>query len=123
MLQDLGSTFGPRKLNHEAWSRLPVFVDADRCVVSMRDLPYNGATFVDAPISEEGRLIVARRLRALSGEQIRDLFEGAAFPDPENEAGDRDGIPDVNEWVWTLEDKIEQISARPPCPAHLETSP
>jgi hypothetical protein len=123
MLQDLGSTFGPRKLNQERWSRAPVFIDAERCVVSMRDMPYDGATFVDATISEAGRSLLARRLRSLSDAQIQALFLGAAFPDPDGDASQREQPTDVSDWVRTLKDKIAQVAERAPCPAHFDTSP
>jgi hypothetical protein len=116
MLQDVGATFGPTKVNLDEWAGTPVWTDSARCLVSMRELPYNGATFVDAEISEPGRLILANRLGALSTRQIEDLFEGAAFPDSSGDEPDHEGPVDVSAWIRALQNKIEQISDRPPCP-------
>jgi hypothetical protein len=111
MLQDLGSTFGPRKLDYNGWAQTPVWKDAARCTVTMRDLPYRGATFVDATLSEGGRLELARRLRALPDSQLEALFTGAAFPAV---AGDREG--EVGPWARAMRAKIREVVDRPPCP-------
>src|SRR5712671_1849216 len=47
MIQDVGSTFGPKKVNLEAWSASPVWADASSCTLSMKHLPYDGSTFQD----------------------------------------------------------------------------
>lgn len=118
MLQDLGSTFGPRKLNQSRWAQSPVWADAGQCHVSMRHLPYDGATFVDAVISEEGRVVLANRLRALPASEFERLFAGAGFPD-----ADGDESPSAaTEWARILAAKIAQIADRPPCPRR-ERSP
>ena len=108
MLQDLGSTFGPRKLNRKQWGATPVWADAASCTISMRSMPYDGATFVDAVISEAGRQRLADRLARLSRRQMESLFDGAAFPDD-----DRGGAGD---WAAILEEKTRQIVERAPCP-------
>ena len=38
MIQDLGATFGPRKVDLEAWERADIFDDRARCRISMRRL-------------------------------------------------------------------------------------
>jgi hypothetical protein len=48
MVQDLGATFGPLKLDLARWSRTKIWADAAACKVSMRGLPYGGSTFPDA---------------------------------------------------------------------------
>ena len=118
MLQDLGSTFGPRKLNQRGWAQYPVWADAEQCRVSMRDLPYDGATFVDADITEEGRVVLAKRLRSLPASEFEQLFAAAGFPDAN---GDDSSSAPV-EWARILADKIAQIADRPPCPRR-ERSP
>ena len=77
MIQDLGGTFGPFKLDLEGWSSTPIWAESATCRVSMRTLPYGGSTFPDITISEAGRAFLAARLRLLTSAQVRDLFEGA----------------------------------------------
>ena len=44
-------------------------------------MPYNGGTFEDVAISEEGRRLLADRLRQLSRKQIETLFTAAGLED------------------------------------------
>ena len=114
MVQDLGATFGPDKLNLEKWSATPIWANTDRCLVSMRTLPYGGSTFRDLEISEEGRAFLADLLRQLSTGQIRALFAGArvsAFPHA-SAAG-----RDIDNWVKAFEAKVDAIVNRPACPS------
>lgn len=104
MLQDVGATFGPRKVDLDGWRRTSVWTDADRCVVSMKGLPHGGATFVDVQISEAGRRVLAERLTRLSPPQIETLFADARFPGA------------MGEWVATFQQKVREVAARPPCP-------
>ena len=104
MLQDLGATFGPRKVDLDAWSSTPVWADADQCRVSMKRLPHGGGTFGDAQISEGGRRLLADRLTRLSASAIETLFVEARFPG------------DLGRWVRTFQRKVDEIAARPPCP-------
>jgi len=113
MVQDLGATFGPAKLDVTNWARTPIWADVHTCAVSMRTLPYGGSTFPDTRISEEGRTFLATRLRQLSTGQIRDLFEGARVPRyPHKQV---DGL-DVDNWIHAFEDKVRAIADRAPCP-------
>ena len=80
-IQDLGSTFGPAKVDLEGWRGYPVWADPATCTVSMNPLPYDGATFEDTRISEEARRFLADRLTRLTPQQMRDLFVGARFPE------------------------------------------
>ena len=80
----------------------------------MRALPYEGSTFPDWQISEDGRQFLAWRLGRLSARQIRELFEGARvqrYPhkDP--------GAEDVDNWVRAFQDKVRAITERAPCRA------
>ena len=57
ILQDLGASFGPTKLDLHNWRSTPVWADARACRVSMKHLPWGGATFPEQRISEEGRCV------------------------------------------------------------------
>jgi hypothetical protein len=113
MVQDLGATFGPEKLNLKNWDATPLWVDAATCTVSMKKLPYGGSTFPDRRVSEEGRQFLAARLKKLSRQQIRELFEGARVAEyPHEDAAARD----VENWVRAFENKVRAIADRAPCP-------
>ena len=107
LIHDYGATFGPRRAALEAWQGRPVWLDAASCTVSMRGLPYDGGTFPDHRISEEGRAFLAERLGGVRTEQVRDLFVGARF-------GER-GSATVEAWVRAFEDRVRQIVEREPC--------
>ena len=109
MIQDVGSAFGPKKVSLEDWKSKPVWADPNRCIVSMKSMPYKGGTFADARISEEGRRLLGDRLRQLSRSQIESLFAGA-------------GLDDVPAWAESFEDKVRQIADRGPCPTTTKTS-
>lgn len=114
MLQDLGATFGPKKLDHANWSQTPVWESDGTCVATMASLPYNGATFRPVAISEDGRRLLAGRLARLSEDEMHALFRKAGFPDADT------GTPravDVSPWVRTLQEKIAAIANHAPCPS------
>jgi hypothetical protein len=112
-LQDVGETFGPRGVDLEGWRHTPVWQDAATCRVSMKDQPYQGATFGEARISEAGRRLLADELRQLSRAQVRALFVAARFPEyPRQSRAGRD----VDNWVAAFEDRVRQIADRAPCP-------
>jgi hypothetical protein len=104
MIQDLGSEFGPKKVNLDNWRSKPVWHDAATCMVSMKGMPYDGGTFEDAAISEGGRRLLAERLRQLSVAQIQALFTAAGFEDVPN-------------WTAAFQHRVRQIVDRAPCPA------
>lgn len=108
ILQDLGATFGPNKVDLKAWRAAPIWSDATRCLVSMRALPYEGGTFEDAQISERGRALLARQLRAIRPEQIRALFAGARFPEFSHHSADA--------WAQVFEERVAAIERVGPCP-------
>jgi len=113
ILQDVGATFGPTKVEHDEWAAIPIWADAPKCVVSLEKLPYRGGRFTPIQISEAGRALVAGKLTQLSEDQIRALFQSARFPDPASGAVNGD----VSVWVKTFRDKVRQIAERPACPA------
>ena len=113
MVQDLGATFGPMKLDLAGWSRTKIWADAASCKVSMHGMPYGGSTFPDVFISEEGRRFLASRLGRLSAGQIRALFEGARITRfPHRRAAARR----VDNWVRAFQTKVRAIVNRAPCP-------
>jgi hypothetical protein len=108
MIQDVGSDFGPKKVDLTNWRSRPVWADPSRCRVSMKGLPYNGGTFDDVEISEGGRRLLGERLRQLSAQQTSALFTAA-------------GLENVPEWVTAFQDKVSQIVERPSCPSATKT--
>ncbi len=114
MVQDLGATFGPLKLDLRKWSQTKIWADGATCKVSMRHLPYGGSTFPDAYISEEGRKLLGGLLRRLSTAQIRALFEGARFERyPHRQLSARR----VDNWVRAFQAKVRAINDHGRCPS------
>lgn len=113
MMQDLGATFGPSKLNLARWRDLPVWADRRECVVSMRSLPFGGATFPDAHVSEEGRLQLARQLLSIGDDDIEHLFREARIP--QYMAG-TDDAADLEAWRDAFRHRVNQIASAGPCP-------
>jgi hypothetical protein len=105
-IHDLGSTFGPNKLNLDAWKRTAVWTDPLTCSISMRTFPYGGGTFEDSRISEAGRRLLSRQLSALTEPQISALFRLARFAEFD---GSLEG------WVAAFEDKVRQVVSAGPC--------
>lgn len=106
LIQDVGATFGPRKVNLARWRQEPVWADRATCLVSMRTLPYQGSTFPDARISEEGRAQLAARLAAISDEEIARLFADARFPQYHSGTDDR---RDLMVWTEAFRHRADQI--------------
>jgi hypothetical protein len=75
----------------------------------MKGMPYNGGTFEDVAISEDGRRLLADRLRQLSAHHIETLFAAAR-------------LEDVPAWTSAFRDRVRQITARSACPATKKTS-
>jgi hypothetical protein len=123
VLNDLGATFGPPKVDLASWSARPVWKDEAACGLSMKGMPADGATFQDVHISEEGRRFLAERLGRLSQQQVRDLFAGARFGEFHSRS---EASVDVTSWVHVFQRKVREISDRPPCPTFtsaVSTSP
>jgi len=104
MIQDVGSTFGPKKVNLRAWNEMPLWADAASCTISMKHLPYEGSTFQDVNVSEEGRRLLAGRLLQLTPRQLTALFTNARFDD-------------VDGWVAAFGRRVDAVAHRPPCPS------
>ena len=79
MIQDLGATFGPLSVDLPNWRTTPIWHDRAACIVSMRTLPYRGATFSDVRISDAGRRMIAGLLDQLSTAQLEDLFTASGI--------------------------------------------
>ncbi len=109
MMQDLGATFGPRKVTLSGWTQSPIWRDAEGCMVSMKHLPYEGATFGEVEISEGGRALLASKLEALSRDDLTRMLRTAHFPDARS---GRPGAEDVSPWVDVLQQKIAEITTR-----------
>jgi hypothetical protein len=112
MLQDLGATFGPTKVNLAAWRDMPVWADPQTCTVSMKPLPYRGATFPDARISEAGRAQLAHVLAGVSRDQIEAVFTEARFPEFQSGTADQ---RDLQAWISAFDHRVDQIVNRGPC--------
>jgi hypothetical protein len=113
LIHDLGATFGPNKMDLDHWKQTPIWADASRCTVSMRQFPYGGGTFHDTQISEAGRQLITQQLSALSEAQIAGLFTAAHFPEFH---GGRGPDADPHAWAAALLDKVRQITSAGPCP-------
>jgi hypothetical protein len=112
LINDVGATFGPNKLELEHWRAAPIWADRARCTVSMGQFPYSGGTFADAVISEEGRRLIAGELASLTEAQLTSLFVAARFREF---VGDGPGA-DEKAWVAAFQDKVRQIVTGGPCP-------
>jgi hypothetical protein len=114
LLQDVGATFGPTKVDLDGWEKVPMWDDRAQCRISMRELPYDGATFGEARISERGRQFAIGLLGQLSDRQLADLFAGARFDKARGIFG---ATWPVADWVRVFKAKVRAITEGPPCPA------
>jgi hypothetical protein len=114
LLQDVGSTFGPAKVDLEAWKKAPIWEERSTCLTSMRELPFNGATFGESRISEEGRRFLADMLTRLSDRQLMDLFTTSRFDD---ELGLMRRSSAIADWVSVFKARVRLIADGAPCPA------
>lgn len=113
MIQDLGATIGPNRVDLPNWRRVPVWRDRATCTISMRTLPYEGATFPDQRISEAGRLLIAGLLEQLSARQLEEMFTASRvilYDEIDAEARS------AGAWVKAFLDKVRQIRDGDPCP-------
>jgi hypothetical protein len=113
IMQDLGATFGPLKIDLHNWRRDRIWKDAATCTISMAHLPWGGGTFPESRISEDGRQMLADLLGQLSIAQLRGLFDGArvTMHDQVAAAG-----RSADAWISTFLDKVDQIGSAGPCP-------
>lgn len=109
MIQDVGSDFGPKKADLSEWKSKPDWGDQASCTLTMKGMPYDGGTFDDVRISEEGRRLIGDRLKQIPRTQVEALFMTAQ-------------LEDIPEWIATFGDKVRQIADRPSCPATTKTS-
>ena len=114
MLQDLGATFGPRKVDLEGWQRAPIWKDRPTCTVSMADLPHGGGTFAPTRISERGRQFLAELLGQLTDTQVEGLFSAARF---DKQKGLLSAAAPVSEWVRVFKRRVRELSDGPACPS------
>jgi hypothetical protein len=114
LLQDVGATFGPSKVDLEAWKAAPIWEDRGKCLTSMRKLPFNGATYGEAAISEAGRRFLADKLANLSERQIVDLFTTSRFDDA---VGMMRRTAAITDWVTAFKARVRQIAEGPACPS------
>ena len=113
VIGDLGSTFGPQKVDLSQWRAFPVWTDPRACRVSMKALPYAGATFPDREISEAGRQFALELLRPVTREQLDALFVSSgvtAFPHVLAAARQ------PSAWTDAFLEKVRQIETGGPCP-------
>jgi hypothetical protein len=111
LIQDLGASFGPNKVDLDAWTRAPIWADARACRVSMKSFPYGGSTFPDGAISEDGRQLLLGQLHKLDERQLVSLFEGARF---QQHASGRHGDPRA--WAHAFAERVHTIENAGPCP-------
>jgi len=110
---DLGGAFGPRKVDLVNWTRVRIWTDARECRVSMKSLPYGGATFPDTQISEAGRQFALRLLGPLTRTQLDTLFVSSgvtSYPHVLTTAHQ------PQSWTDAFLDKVDQIARGGPCP-------
>ena len=106
-MQDLGATFGPRKVDLADWRRTPVWHRRDTCELSMEQLPHGGGTFTTVRISEAGRRFLGDRITRLRRSQVEGLFRGARFAEDEQA---------LSAWADVFERKVREITEGPACP-------
>jgi hypothetical protein len=114
MIQDLGATFGPLKLDLQNWRTTAVWTDRSSCTVSMKTLPYGGATFPDRRISEAGRTLLAGLLEQLTDRQLTDLFTASRVVQFDQMSAE---AQDARAWVRVFRDKVAQIRQGGACPS------
>jgi len=114
MLQDVGSSFGPRKVDLPKWEQTPIWSDRATCTATMDSLPYKGATFKPVKISEGGRKHLASLLQQLTDTQITRLFSGARFDQSKGFVGFT--ATPVPEWTRVFKKKVREIADGPACP-------
>jgi hypothetical protein len=114
MLQDVGSSFGPRKVDLPKWEQTSIWSDRATCTATMDGLPYKGATFKPTKISDAGRRHLASLLQQLSDQQIAALFSGARFDQAKGMVGFN--ASPVSEWTRVFKKKVREISDGPACP-------
>jgi hypothetical protein len=117
VVQDLGATFGPLKVDLHNWRRVPMWEDRAACRAGMKTLPFGGATFGSHRISEEGRQFALKLLRPLTWSQLSALFSTSGVTGFDHVTGE---AHDPDAWVTAFMAKVDQIAAGAPCPTAAE---
>jgi hypothetical protein len=113
VLQDVGSTFGPYRVDVKRWEQSKVWDDRAACKLSMDESPYGGGTFGPTRVSERGRRFLARLLEQLTDAQLTALFTWARFDKPRNALSQASPI---SEWVRVFKKRVRAIGDGPRCP-------
>jgi hypothetical protein len=113
MIQDLGATFGPLSVDLPNWRATPIWQDRATCTLSMRTLPYGGATFADVQISDAGRRFIAGLLDQLSISQLEDLFTASAMIHYDAIDGHARAAAG---WIDAFREKVREIRDGARCP-------
>lgn len=114
IMQDVGATFGPLKIDLHHWRTGRIWKDGATCTVSMEHLPWQGATFPERQISEGGRQLLLGLLDQLRDDQVHALFSGARVPSFDQVSGE---ARRVQSWVAAFRDRVNQIRQGGPCPS------
>jgi len=114
LLQDVGSSFGPPKIDLKRWEGSAIWANRQGCTVSMESFPSGGATFAPGTISEGGRRLLASLLGQLTDRQLADLFAAARFDKLKGFIPTRHDT--VADWVRVFKSKVKAISDGPACP-------
>ena len=114
MINDVGATFGPDKVNVSRWRETPVWIDRATCTVSMRMMPFGGSTFPDTRVTDAARLRVGRALASFTDQELREWFSAARFP--QFYASTDDG-KDLDAWVHAYRHRVTQMLSAGPCPS------
>jgi hypothetical protein len=113
LIHDLGSTFGPNRVDLHAWETSKLWEDRAACKLSMEAMPYEGGTFGPTRVSERGRRFLARLLDQLTDAQLTALFTWARFDQPRNALSNSSP---VSAWVRAFRKRARAIGDGPPCP-------
>jgi hypothetical protein len=114
IMQDVGATFGPLKIDLQNWRRGRIWKDGATCAVSMEQMPWGGGTFPEWRISEAGRRMLLGLLDQLTDAQLRDLFTASRVITHDQFSSESRR---ADSWVRVFKDRIEQIRAAGPCPS------
>jgi len=102
-----------RKLDVDAWSKVPVWKDRAACTVGIKSPRLHGATFDGVTISESGRRLLADQLAQLTPAQMQSLFAGALVSEY---AAASPASKDPARWAAVMQEKVRQIREGAPCP-------